>query len=453
MTSRPPALENGTDALPLIGRWLPDRNATVAFEPAAIAAAAANPRETIHIVRESGWGRLGIAIGGQTERDAVRDTLRKTESLPLVATLSPLYPEWLGDRSFCETHGVRFPYASGEMANGIASTRMVRAMAGADMLGFFGAAGLSYSQVAQAVGELAAIPKGRLWGVNIIHSPNDPSLEEQLADLLIRSRVPCVSASAFMKLTPAIVRCAAAGLRVDAQGDVLRARQVFAKISRAELATQFMSPPPAAMLRDLVSRGLITPLEADLAARLPVAEDITVEADSAGHTDNRPLTVILPAILELRSAIAERDPSYPRIRVGAAGGLGTPAAVAAAFALGADYVMTGSVNQAAVESGLSQEGKVLLSKADFADVAMAPSADMFELGVKVQVLKRGTMFAGRASRLYETFVRYEGLAAIPPDVRARLESEVFQKSLEQAWEETKEYWRQHGPGEVERAQR
>ena len=78
---------------------------------------------------------------------------------------------------------------------------------------------------------------------------------------------------------------------------------------------------------------------------------------------------------------------------------------------------------------------------------------MFELGVKVQVLKRGTMFAGRASRLYETFVRYEGLAAIPPDVRARLESEVFQKSLEQAWEETKEYWRQHGPCEVERAQR
>ena len=31
-----------------------------------------------------------------------------------------------------------------------------------------------------------------------------------------------------------------------------------------------------------------------------------------------------------------------------------------------------------------------------ADVMMAPSADMFEMGVKVQVLKTGTMFAMRA---------------------------------------------------------
>jgi hypothetical protein len=34
-------------------------------------------------------------------------------------------------------------------------------------------------------------------------------------------------------------------------------------------------------------------------------------------------------------------------------------------------------------------------------VAMAPSSDMFELGVKVRVLRRGTAFAARAGRLYE----------------------------------------------------
>ena len=66
----------------------------------------------------------------------------------------PIYPEWLGDRSFCEIHGVRFPYCTGAMANGIASTRLVIAMARAGFLGFFGAAGLGPATVEQALFEL-----------------------------------------------------------------------------------------------------------------------------------------------------------------------------------------------------------------------------------------------------------------------------------------------------------
>ena len=34
---------------------------------------------------------------------------------------------------------------------------------------------------------------------------------------------------------------------------------------------------------------------------------------------------------------------------------------------------------------------------------MAPAADMFEMGVKLQVLKRGTMFPMRAQKLYELY--------------------------------------------------
>jgi PfaD family protein len=202
---------------------------------------------------------------------------------------------------------------------------------------------------------------------------------------------------------------------------------------------------------------LITYAEAQLASHLPVAEHVTAEADSAGHTDNRPLSVLLPAMIELREAIYAKHPAYRssarRLRLGAAGGIGTPSAVAAAFALGADYVMTGSVNQATVESGTSAAVKAMLGKADFADVAMAPAADMFEMGVKVQVLKRGTLFAVRASRLYEAYSHYDSLAAIPAGVRARLESEVFQKTLEQAWEETSAYWEERDPGELDRAKR
>ncbi len=34
-----------------------------------------------------------------------------------------------------------------------------------------------------------------------------------------------------------------------------------------------------------------------------MADDITVEADSGGHTDNRPLVCVLPSIIALRDEI------------------------------------------------------------------------------------------------------------------------------------------------------
>ncbi len=54
-----------------------------------------------------------------------------------LASLAPMYPEWLGDRYCQETHGLRFPYVVGSMANGITTSTMVIALAKASMLGFF----------------------------------------------------------------------------------------------------------------------------------------------------------------------------------------------------------------------------------------------------------------------------------------------------------------------------
>ena len=49
----------------------------------------------------------------------------------------------------------------------------------------------------------------------------------------------------------------------------------------------------------------------------------------------------------------------------------------------------------------------MLSETGQADVTMAPAADMFEMGVKVQVLKRGTMFPFRAGKLYELYTAHD----------------------------------------------
>ena len=435
-----------TDLTP-VALWLPG-SSVPAFDARSLHAVLASVRQPAHVVRDAA-GRVGVALGGEV----LPSSQRAAGALPLLATLPALYPEWLGDRSFCEVHAVRFPYVAGEMANGIATTRMVIAAARAGMLGFFGAAGLGFERVERAVDELvAALGDALPWGVNLIHSPNEPALEDRVADLLIRRGVARVSASAFMALTPAVVRYAASGLSVDAAGKVVRTRHVFAKVSRGEVARRFMAPAPAEMLAALVAKGLLTRAEAELAARVPVAEDVTIEADSGGHTDNQALTALLPTILSLRDEVAAKHGYDRPIRVGAAGGLGTPGAVAAAFAMGAAYVLTGSVNQAAVESGLSDGGKAMLAQADLADVIMAPAADMFELGVQVQVLKRGTMFGVRAAKLYDAYVAYPSLAAIPADLRAKLEGEVLHATFDEVWADTCSFWQKRDPHELARCE-
>src|SRR5262249_61679856 len=88
-----------------------------------------------------------------------------------------------------------------------------------------------------------------------------------------------------------------------------------------------------------------------------------------------------------------------------------------------------------------------------ADVPMAPAADMFEMGVKVQVLKRGTMFAMRAAKLYELYRTCSGLHDLPPAERAALEKNVFRASLDDIWSQTRDYFLQRDPTQVERAER
>jgi PfaD family protein len=370
-----------------------------------------------------------------------------------IAQLPGQGPEKLGSPAMVESHGVRMAYVSGEMANGIATVEMVASMARHGMLGFFGAAGLSLERIEAAVSALQMACRGRAWGSNLIHSPSDPELEEATVGLYLRHAVRRVSASAFMKVRPSIVRYAATGLRRNPDGSIHRANRVFAKLSRPEVAAQFLSPAPDQLLDALVLRRAITPEEAQLAKQVPVADHITVEADSGGHTDNRPLAVLLPSILTLAEEMRNRFGWKEAPWVGAAGGIGTPSAVAGAFAMGAAYVLTGSINQCARESGQGLPAKKMLAQADLADIMMAPAGDMFELGVRVQVLKRGCMFPLRASKLYELYRNHASLEDLPEDAVASLERDYFRQSIARTWEDTRRFFLQNRPSEVQRAER
>ncbi|QBF84043.1 eicosapentaenoate synthase subunit PfaD [Shewanella maritima] len=394
---------------------------------------------------------LGLGVSQQAQVISDATELSEASAQPVSAFAPALGTQSLGDSNFRRVHGVKYAYYAGAMANGISSEELVIALGKAGILCSFGAAGLIPSRVEQAINRIQAeLPNGP-YMFNLIHSPSEPALERGSVELFLKHGVKTVEASAFLGLTEQIVYYRAAGLSRDASGEVVIGNKVIAKVSRTEVASKFMQPAPVKMLQKLVDEKLITAEQMELAQLVPMADDVTAEADSGGHTDNRPLVTLLPTILALKDKIQAKYQYKTPIRVGSGGGIGTPDAALAAFNMGAAYIVTGSINQACVEAGASEHTRKLLATTEMADVTMAPAADMFEMGVKLQVVKRGTLFPMRANKLYDIYTRYESIEAIPLEEREKLEKQVFRSSLDDIWAGTVAHFNERDPKQIERA--
>ncbi|MGF1498740.1 MAG: PfaD family polyunsaturated fatty acid/polyketide biosynthesis protein [Elainellaceae cyanobacterium] len=424
--------------------WQGDLN-TVTFDRAAIKAKLLNLEAPCYLVKSE--QSLGVthaeSDGGGGDRPLPR--------FPCLAAVLPISPCQLGDPGFCSHHSVQLAYAAGAMAGGIASEEMVITLGRHQLLGSFGTGGLAIERIEAAIHRIQqALPLGP-YAFNLLHNPHDQAAERQVVDLFLQRQVRTVEASAFLDLTPNLVYYRVAGLNQRGSHPVEVRNKVIAKLSRREVATKFLQPAPVKILRELINQGLITEQQARLAEQVPMADDITVEADSGGHTDNRPLVCLLPDIQELRDE-QQAVYRYPSpVRIGVAGGIGTPQSVLAAFMMGAAYVVTGSINQSCIEAGTSDHTRQLLAAAEMHDMMMAPAADMFEMGVKLQVLKRGTLFPLRAQKLFELYKTYDSIEAIPAQERQKIETQIFKRSLDAVWQETQTYLAQRKPEKLARA--
>jgi trans-AT polyketide synthase, acyltransferase and oxidoreductase domains len=415
----------------------------IAFDPADIQARLLNLELPCYLVNVD--GKVGVTHA------IPHNASGSMESLEMLAALPPLRLQQLGDPTFLAFHGVKYAYATGAMAGGIASADLVIALGKEKILSSFGAGGLPPTRIEAAIHRIQqALPLGP-YAFNLIHSPNEFAMERRAVDLYLNYGVRTVEASAFLDLTPNIVYYRVAGLSLDSANRIQIRNKVMAKVSRREVATKFLQPAPTKFLKELVAQGLITERQATLAEQVPMADDITVEADSGGHTDNRPLVCLLPSLIALRDEIQAKYGYANPVRVGVAGGIGTPQSALAAFMMGAAYIVTGSINQSCVESATSDHAKQLLAQAEMPDVMMAPAADMFEMGVKLQVLKRGTLFPVRAQKLYEIYKTYDSIDAIPTKEREQIEKQIFRRDLDAIWDETAAFFTERDPEQLERA--
>jgi len=358
----------------------------------------------------------------------------------------------LGSAEFRRDYRVRYAYLAGAMYRGIASPRLVSRLASAGLMGFLGTGGLSLAEVAAGIAEIRAdVGPKTAFGVNLLSTPQDPDREHALVRLYLAHGIRHLEAAGFTAISPAVVAFRFRGAGPGPAGAPQAVQHVLAKVSRPEVAAAFMAPPAPQLLARLVANGQLTAVEAETARQLPVAGDICVEADSGGHTDAGNPYALMPAMIDLRGQLMAEH-GYPKaIRIGAAGGLGSAEAIGASFMLGADFVMTGSVNQCTVEAGTSDLVKDMLAELDVQDTGYAPAGDMFEIGARVQVVRKGTLFPARANKLYQLWRQYDGLDAIDAATRESLQQRFFRRSLDDVWADTLQHLAAKSDNALQRA--
>jgi len=388
-------------------------------------------------------GEKKVAVSGSLSLEKDADSAQVVYILKIPSMYN------LGDKSFKDEYNTRCSYYAGGMAHGISSANLVIALGKNGFMGSYGSGGMSLDDVKRDIDNIKKeLPMGPFI-VNFLHIPNNDKIEFDFVNALIEKGIKVIEASAFIDLSPALLYYRISGLSKSNDGKIGSERKIIAKISREEIAIKFMSPPDLSTVNMLLKNNLITREQAELSLKYPIADDITVEADSGGHTDSRPLVSLLPSIIEIRDAMQSKFKYDKVVRIGAAGGISTPEAALCAFSMGASYVVTGSINQACMEAGTSDYVKDVLSKVTMADVAKAPCADMFEMGAKVQVVKKGTMYPLNAQRLYDIYIKYKSIDEIPEIDKNRIEKNYFKASFGEIWEEVKKFFTEHDPKQLD----
>ncbi|WP_155661194.1 PfaD family polyunsaturated fatty acid/polyketide biosynthesis protein, partial [Priestia megaterium] len=371
---------------------------------------------------------------------------------PPVNSTKQLNPDQFGNPLFQTRYRCKWNYFAGSMYRGISSENMVVTMGKANLLSFFGSAGFKAQELERYIQNIQSkLDPDKPYGMCLIANLNNPDEERRQAELFVEYEVPVIEVSAYSAITMPLVYLRIKGL--IRQGDkIVFPRRIIAKCSHLEVAKVFLSPPPLDMVQELLKCELITEEEAAVSQSIPMVDDLAIEADSGGHTNQGVSFAIFPAIRALNEKMKQKYQYQEEIMIGCGGGIGTPEAVASAFMLGADFIFTGSINQCTVESGAHNVIKDLLQSISLHDTALSVAGDMFEVGAKVQVVKKNTQFYARANKLHQVFLHYKSIDEIPQMIKKEIETKYFKKTFVDVWNLVCEYKRTTNEEQIKEAE-
>ncbi|MET9457737.1 ACP S-malonyltransferase [Streptomyces canus] len=392
------------------------------------------------------WRKAGPHLAARSAADvhALPTTVVPPTTPPSLPTVRPEHPvrfvaggpEHLGSDAFRRDYGTAHAYAAGSLADGVSGPAMLARLATRGLLGFLSTVGRDIQDITEDLERLTGVA-----GPYGLALPAMAATARHLDDVVrlgLARGVRHGEASAAAGVSEPLVRWRFTGARRGPDGIPVPVRQLLVKVARTAQADAFLSPAPPALIRRLVARGELTQEEAWAAERLPVASDVCAEAGPGWITSDLAGTALLPAVIALRDRAHLRHGYAEPPRVGAGGGLGDPGSVAAAFLRGADFVLTGSVNQASPQARTSTAVKELLAGLGVDDTAQAPEETLFELGGRTRVATGGTLFAARADALYQAYRRHASMEALDATTRSRFEDTIFQEPLTAVWERLRE---------------
>ncbi|MFJ8525107.1 ACP S-malonyltransferase [Bacillus cereus] len=338
----------------------------------------------------------------------------------------------LGDPSFKDDYNVKYPYVVGSMTNGISSVNLVVQSAQNEILSYLGTNGLSYKEIRENLRDInERLANKWSYGCNLLADVHNPQKENELVDIFLQNNVRCLEASGFWSVSPSLIKYRAKGLKKSKNGNIQINNKILIKLTRSEVAKEFLSPISKQLLHQMVEQGEITYEEADMLKHVPIVDDICVMGDCGGPTDHGNLNLLLPSIIHLRDSYMSQYKFVKNVRIGAGGGIGTPTAAAVAFMLGADFILTGSINQCTVEAATSDYVKDMLQNMEIQDTTYVPSEYALDTSGYSQVVRKGVFFPARANRLYDLLKSYGSISEIDSKTRLYIEEKYFGKSFEE----------------------
>lgn len=334
-------------------------------------------------------------------------------------------------------YDLKYPYLVGGIERGITSKEMVVKCGKHNILSFLGTKRMNIEKIRESIVYIKKhLTNGEAFGVNITYDPLDTELASKVVDLCFEYDVKNIELCGYHYMPKYIIRYKFNNLKYK-NNKVICNNKIFLKTDRLNDLEQLMEPASEEVLESLTKERLITDAEKRLLKNVSVIDALTISCESGGNMYKSNILNVLPTAINIRDSKVKEQGYDNNIYIGVAGDIGTPESVAIMFLLGADYIVTDSINQCSIESSLSDLTKDLLQQAGIEDTIYVPDADNFEIGAKIPVLKRGVMFPSRANKLYDLYRYYNSYYQIDKKLREHIEKNYFRKTFDEYYEECK----------------